>query len=89
MCKDEHRPEVARKRRTVSHTCIGGKNSESFTAFKMELQNWAGSPHDNILQFAENAESREGRLTELDIAGDSGTFQGNGPETVASAHFMH
>ena len=55
----------------------------------MELQNWAGSPHDNILQFAENAESREGRLTELDIAGDSGTFQGNGPETLASAHFMH
>ena len=28
----------------------GEKGSESFTAFKMELQNWVGTLHDNMMK---------------------------------------
>ena len=43
------------------------KGSEPFTAFKMELQNWVGSLHDNMMTVMDVAETKEGRLMELDI----------------------
>ena len=49
------------------HVWNGEKNRESFTAFKMELQSWAASLHDKMLKVEEIAESRAGRLRELDV----------------------
>ena len=43
-------------------TWSGEKGRESFTAFKMELQNWVGSLH-----VMDVAEAKVGRLMELDI----------------------
>ena len=40
----------------------GEKDSESFTAFNMELQNWVGAHHDHLLKVVEIAESREGQI---------------------------
>ena len=48
-------------------TWSGEKGSESFTALKMELQNWVGSLHDNMMKVMGVAEAKEGRLMELDI----------------------
>ena len=56
--------------------------------FKMELQNWVGSLHDNTMKVMDVAEAKVGRLMELDIenAGMSqetvDDFQRNGQETV-------
>ena len=52
---------------TTSQTWSGEKGSESFTAFKMELQNWVGSLHDIMLKVMDVADAKEGRLMELDI----------------------
>ena len=46
----------------------GEKGSESFTAFKVELQSGVGSLHDYMI------EEKEGRLMELDIR-NAGTSQ--------------
>ena len=46
-------------------TWSGEKGSESITAFKMELQNWAGSLRDNMMKVMHVAEERESRLMEL------------------------
>ena len=48
-------------------TWSGEKGSESFTAFKMELQNWVGSLHANMRKVMGVAEAKEGRLMLLDI----------------------
>ena len=45
----------------------GEKTNESFTAFKMELQNWVGAWHDHMLKVMELAETKEGRITEADV----------------------
>ena len=45
----------------------GEKTNESFTAFKMELQNWVGALHDHMLKVMELAETKEGRITEADV----------------------
>ena len=47
-------------------TWSGEKGSESFTAFKMELQNWVGSLHDNMMKVMDFAEAKEGRLMQSD-----------------------
>ena len=44
----------------------GENGSETFTAFKMELQNWVGSLHDNMVKVMDVAHAEEGRLMELD-----------------------
>ena len=44
----------------------GENGSESFTAFKMELQNWVGTLHDNMVKVMDVAQAKEGRLMELD-----------------------
>ena len=59
------------------HVGSGDKNSESFAAWMVELQNWVGSLQDNMLKVMEVAESREGRHTELDVRN-----AGTSPETV-------
>ena len=38
----------------------GEKTKESFTAFKMELQNWVGALHDHMLKVMELAETTGG-----------------------------
>ena len=48
-------------------TWSGEKGSESLTAFKMELQNWVGSLHDNMMKVMDFAQAKEGRLMQLDI----------------------
>ena len=48
-------------------TRSGEKGSESLTAFKMEVQSWVGSMHDNMMKVMDVAEAEEGRLVELDI----------------------
>ena len=45
----------------------GEKTNESFTAFKMELQNWVGALHDLMLKVMELAQTKEGRITEADV----------------------
>ena len=45
----------------------GEKTNESYTAFKMELQNWVGALHDHMLKVMELAETKEGRNTEADV----------------------
>ena len=45
----------------------GEKKNGSFTAFKMELQNWVGVLHDHMLKVMELAETKEGRITEADV----------------------
>ena len=45
----------------------GEKTNESFTAFKVELQNWVGALHDRMLKVMELAERKEGRITEADV----------------------
>ena len=45
----------------------GQKTNESFTAFKMELQSWAGALHDHMLKVMELVETKEGRMTEADV----------------------
>ena len=47
-------------------TWSGEKRSESFTLFKMELQSWVGSLHDNVMKVMDVAETKEGKLMELD-----------------------
>ena len=41
--------------------------NESFTTFKMELQNWVGALQDHMLKVMELAETKEGRITEADV----------------------
>ena len=48
------------------HIRSGEKGSERFTAFKMELRNWAGSLHDNMMRVMDVADTKEGRLMELE-----------------------
>ena len=38
----------------------GEKTNESFTAFKMELQNWVGAFHDHVLKVVELVETKGG-----------------------------
>ena len=45
----------------------GDKNGETFTAFRMELLNWAGAVHDSMLQVLETAEAEEGRIAEANV----------------------
>ena len=45
----------------------GEKGSESFTPFKMDLQNGVGSLHDNMMKVMDVAEAKQGRLMELEI----------------------
>ena len=62
------------------------------TAFKMELQNWVGSMHDNMMEVMDVAEAKEGTLMKLDIRNVTRNCDGlqrNGQETVPGAHFMH
>ena len=59
-------------------TWSGEKGNESFTAFRMELQNWVGSLHDNMMKVMDFAEAKEGRLMQLDIRS-----AGMSQETVA------
>ena len=40
---------------------------ETFTAFKMELQNGVGSLHDNMMKVMDVARAKEGRLMKLDF----------------------
>ena len=40
----------------------GEKMNESFTTFKMELQNCVGALHDHMLKLMELAETKEGRI---------------------------
>ena len=56
----------------------GEKMNETFTAFKMELQNWVGALHDHMLKVMELAETKEGRITEADVrnAGMSQDIEG-------------
>ena len=68
----------------------GEKNSESYTAFKMELHNWVGSLHDIVMKVMD---TKEGRLMEQDVrkagmSGDSGGFKGM-EDTVPGANCMH
>ena len=66
---DERRPEVPGQgsNKTTSRTLWSGeKNSESFTAFKMELQIWVGSLHQDIMKVMEVTEAK-GNLMELDV----------------------
>ena len=55
----------------------GENGSETFTAFKMELQNWVGSLHHNMVKVMGVAHAEEGRLMELDIK-KTGSSQKNG-----------
>ena len=48
-------------------TWSGEKGSESFAAFKMKLQNWVGSLHDNMMRVMDVGDAKEGRLKEVDI----------------------
>ena len=57
------------------HVWSGEKNSDSFTAFKMELQNVAGALHDDMLKVVETADSGEGRLTQLEVKNDRRLWQ--------------
>ena len=45
----------------------GEKNGETFTAFRMESQTWAGAVHDKMLEVLDTAEANEGRVAEVDI----------------------
>ena len=45
----------------------GEKNDETFTAFRMELQNWAGAVHDSMLQVLAIAEAEQGRIDEANV----------------------
>ena len=47
------------------HVWSGEESSESLNAFKIELQNWVGSLHHNMMKVMEVA--KEGRLMELDV----------------------
>ena len=65
-CDDERCTEVQRQSSdTIQATCVEG--SESFKAFRMELQNWVGSMHHNMMKVMDVAEASEGRLMELDV----------------------
>ena len=41
-----------------AHVWSGEKGSEPFTAFKMELQNWVGSLHGNMMRVMDVAETK-------------------------------
>ena len=74
------------------HVWSGERSSESFTAFKMELQNWDGYLNDDMMKAMEVAEADEGRLLELDVRNvtrNSGRRQRLGEETIPGAHCMH
>ena len=45
----------------------GEKDGETLTAFRMELQNWAGAMHDSMLQVLETAEAEQGRIDEANV----------------------
>ena len=62
-CDDECCTEVQRQR--SDRIQAGKRSSESFTAFKMELQNWIVSLFDNIMKVMDVAASKEKRLMEL------------------------
>ena len=58
------------------------KNREPFTAFKMEVQNWVGSLHDNMMKVLEVEEAKEqadgaGRSERGDAPRDSARLQGD------------
>ena len=38
------------------HVWSGEKNRETFTAFKIELQHWAGTLHDSVMKVMKNAD---------------------------------
>ena len=59
--------EVFEATNDKQQTWRGETGSESFTAFKMELRNWVGSLHDNMMKVMDVAEAKEGRLRELHI----------------------
>ena len=46
----------------------GEKDGETFTAFRMELQSWAGAVHDSMLQVLETAEAEQGRIDEANVS---------------------
>ena len=45
----------------------GERNGETFTAFRMDLQSWAGAVHDSMLKVLELADAKEGRMAEADV----------------------
>ena len=66
----------------------GEKNGETFTAFRMELQNWAGAMHDSMLEVLEIAETKEDRMAEANVRNGGvnqetvDDLQGDGQTTV-------
>ena len=62
-------------RRAVNH----------FSAFKMELQNWVGSLHDNMMKVVNVAEPKESRLMELDVR----SARISQATVELGAHYMH
>ena len=65
----------------------GEKGSELFTAFNVELQNWVGSLHDNMVRVMV-AETKEGRLMELDIR-NAGKSQETVDDNKATDRRLH
>ena len=71
------------------------KGSESFTAFKMELQIWVGSLHVKMVKVMDVAEAEEGRLMEFWTSGMQECHKKRWmtskkwTEKVTGAHFIH
>ena len=73
----------------------GEKNGETFTAFMMESQTWAGAMHDKMLEVLDTAEAKEGRVAEADIRNgplyqDTADAISDGGQTIVPAsHCVH